>query len=213
MSENYLALIGDIIGSRNLENRKQVQRELEVVLDEINTRFSSCIKTEFIITLGDEFQGLLLPCSEAYRIATTVLEQMHPVELRFGLGYGSITTAMKESSIGMDGPAFYAARQALEFLKNSRDAAVRIAGPALPEIQLRAVNALLSSLAAIRQFWPENFKQALPLVRQGLTQQQVAAATNVTQSAISWMLKRARWREIQAIEAELIYLLRNLFAE
>lgn len=204
MAESYLALIGDIIDSRHLNDRESVQKKLEAVLDQINIHYSDSIKAKFLITIGDEFQGLLLPTSEAYMITITILEQMHPVKIRFGLGYGGISTSLKETAIGMDGTAFYAARQALEQLKNSKEAAIRLSGPTLAETNLRAANAMLSSLSVIRQFWAENFKTVLPLLRQGLTQQEVANATDITQSAVSWMLHRAKWRDVQAIEKEFI---------
>lgn len=213
MGDKYLALLGDIVGSRKLDNRRVVQQKLEDILARVNSGYSASIKTKLIINAGDEFQGLLLPTSEAYKMAVTIMEHMHPVQIRFGLGYGEITTSLKETSIGMDGPAFYAARHALESRKSLNQAAIQLCGSDLPQSQLRAVNALLSSLSVIRQFWPDNFQRALPLIRQNLTQTEVAKAIGVSQSAVSSMLKRARWQQIKAIEKELAYLLRLMFKE
>lgn len=211
MKEEYLAIIGDIIDSRHLEDRAAVQSKLEVVLKDVNTDYARDIKSKFLITLGDEFQGLLIPTSEAFSIVNTILDQMYPVKIRFGLGHGKITTSIKETAIGMDGPAFYAARQALESFKKTKEPGLRLYGALLDSKLLRGVNALFDSLFLIRQFWPENFKAALPLLRQDQTQQDVADAIKVSQATVSWMLHRAKWRQVKAIENDLMELLDSIF--
>lgn len=207
----HLAMIGDIVDSRGLDNREAVQLRLEQVLAEINVRFANAIRSKFLSTVGDEFQGLLVPSSEAFTIINTVLDKMHPVEFRFGLGYGEITTPLQETAIGMAGPAFYGARQALDYLKNSKEISARLRGPDLDKARVRAINAIFSSLSIIRQFWPDNFKAILPSLRTDLTQQEIARIARVTQSAVSSRLHRAKWRQVKAIEGELIYMLDATF--
>lgn len=59
MGEVYFALIGDIIGSRSIESRAEIQRSLGDKLREINEREGEKnLAAGFVITLGDEFQGL-----------------------------------------------------------------------------------------------------------------------------------------------------------
>ena len=55
----YIAIIGDIKGSKKLDNRNEVQKKLTSVLDDINKKYKDDIYSKFTITLGDEFQGLL----------------------------------------------------------------------------------------------------------------------------------------------------------
>ena len=60
MGEVYFALIGDIIGSRSIESRAEIQRRLGDKLREINEREGDKnLAAGFVITLGDEFQGLI----------------------------------------------------------------------------------------------------------------------------------------------------------
>lgn len=211
MKVEYLAIIGDIVDSRHLDNRSSVQSKLEAVLNEINFDYANSIQSKFLITLGDEFQGLLFLTKDAYSIANKILDEMYPVKIRFGIGHGKITTPIKETAIGMDGPAFYAARQALESLKKSKESGLRILGSALDTKLLRAVNALLDSLFVIRSFWPEKFNYALPLLRKDFTQIEIANAINVSQSSVSWMLHRAKWRQVKSIDEELMVLLDSIF--
>ena len=45
-----------------------------------------------MITLGDEFQGLLKNGSAAVFIIDKIEREMYPIKFRFGLGVGEITT-------------------------------------------------------------------------------------------------------------------------
>lgn len=70
---------------------------------------------KFLITLGDEFQGLLVKPNHLLEIIDDIQREIYPVRLRFGVGIGKITTQISpEAAIGSDGPAFYAARNIIE---------------------------------------------------------------------------------------------------
>ena len=72
-----------------------------------------------MITLGDEFQGLLNNPAYAIEIVKYIQRELYPVKLRFGIGIGEISTEINQkAAIGADGPAFYAAREIINFLKN-----------------------------------------------------------------------------------------------
>ena len=58
----YFAIIGDIIASKTISNRSEVQNHLKRILDQVNEEYKSNIASRFSITLGDEFQGLLHKC-------------------------------------------------------------------------------------------------------------------------------------------------------
>ena len=85
-------MIADIVGSPNLEERGQAQSRVIRVLYDVNRR-GRPIVSPHILTLDDEFQAV------------------------FSCGVGEITTAINTAqALGMDGPAFYAARDGLEDL-------------------------------------------------------------------------------------------------
>ncbi|NLC06063.1 MAG: hypothetical protein GX778_06055 [Erysipelothrix sp.] len=54
-----IAIIGDLIDSKQLDNRQQIQEQLQSALDSINIQFKDDIVSQLTLTLGDEFQGLL----------------------------------------------------------------------------------------------------------------------------------------------------------
>ena len=115
---SFVAVIGDIKDSRLLENRKEVQLRLREVLERLNENYKEEIVSRFLITLGDEFQGLLCSGKAVLDMINEIRMEMYPVRLRFGIGFGQITTDIKtEMALGADGPGYYRAREAVELLK------------------------------------------------------------------------------------------------
>ncbi|MGB4438298.1 MAG: SatD family protein, partial [Sedimentibacter sp.] len=55
----YIAIIGDIVNSKKIDNRNDVQIKLKSLLKRIDEKYTDDIASDFMITLGDEFQGLL----------------------------------------------------------------------------------------------------------------------------------------------------------
>ena len=55
---NYMTMIFDLKNSRKLANRNEVQTLLISALKKCNEYFKNFIICPFIITLGDEWQGL-----------------------------------------------------------------------------------------------------------------------------------------------------------
>ena len=117
---SFVAIIGDIRGSRSLTQRREIQENLGIILQEINEGFEADIAAKFLITLGDEFQGLLFDGRSLLKIIEKIKMSLYPVTFRFGIGMGRITTDIyPEMALGADGPAFYRARSAIELLKEN----------------------------------------------------------------------------------------------
>jgi hypothetical protein len=117
--KSYIVVIGDIEHSKQLpgDERKQVQKNLESVFRKLN-RASGHIISPYTITLGDEFQTVYNSAGDIFKHIWTVMANIHPVHVRISIGVGEITTDMKrKNALGMDGPAFYKARDQLEQMK------------------------------------------------------------------------------------------------
>ena len=118
----YCAIIGDIINSKKIRNRNLIQEKIKEILCLVNKRYEDNIASPFAITLGDEFQGLLKDCSVSLEIITLINLKMYPIKIRYGIGVGNITTEInKEACIGSDGPAFWNARQAINYIHENND--------------------------------------------------------------------------------------------
>ena len=72
----YCAIIGDIVKSKKIPNRQEIQDLFYCVLKEINIEFNDIIASDFTITLGDEFQGLILKPSLSYDIIKKIKQKM-----------------------------------------------------------------------------------------------------------------------------------------
>ncbi len=114
----YCAIIGDINKSRTLPGRNRVQKRFRRAVETVNREFRGDVASPFLITLGDEFQGLLVSPVESHRLVSRFQDLMQPVSLAFGVGIGTLSTPLNRSvALGMDGDAFYRARHALSIAK------------------------------------------------------------------------------------------------
>ncbi len=109
-----VAVIGDLVGSREHVSRRDVQRGLLGALDAVTRRVDAV--QPLAATIGDEFQGVYATIGEALR-STALVRLLLPqgLDARFGLGIGTLEV-VGESAYGLtqDGPAWWAARDAVE---------------------------------------------------------------------------------------------------
>ncbi|MDY0126295.1 MAG: SatD family protein [Anaerolineaceae bacterium] len=117
-----IAVIGDIIKSRSILDRHKTQQDLQSVLLQINQHHQALLASRFTITLGDEFQGLFKNSRGLLHILDEISFSLQPIRLRFGIGVGTLTTEIDPTtSIGADGPAYWKAREAIEFVHKNND--------------------------------------------------------------------------------------------
>jgi hypothetical protein len=150
-----------------------VQARFASAVEKMNREFKKEIASKFLITLGDEFQGLLLSPAESYRLVRRFQDLMEPVSFSFGIGVGTLSTPLKNDALGMDGEAFHRARMALaDAKKRRRRVLYRFDSPALVRLTprqkqiLELMNALGSQVAVAKRLrisQPAVFKVASSL--------------------------------------------------
>ena len=188
----YTAIIGDIKGSKKLNNRKEVQRKLSKILGEINSKYESDIASTFSITLGDEFQGLLRSPRYTLEIVKYIQTKMYPVIFRIGIGLGDISTDITPgSALGADGPAYYAAREMVDVLhetenKNkSAEADIRLSIYNEYSFEIEQINTMLALIKVIEDRWkPEQRLTIWDMIENGGSQQECAVRMKTTQSTV-----------------------------
>lgn len=117
-----IAVIGDIIKSKSILDRQKTQQELHSVLLQINQRHQASLASRFTITLGDEFQGLFKDSKGLLHILDEISFALRPIRLRFGIGVGTLTTELDPTtSIGADGPVYWKAREAIDYVHKNND--------------------------------------------------------------------------------------------
>jgi hypothetical protein len=190
MQSDYCVVIGDISKSRELRDRAIIQERFKAAIEEINRRFTDSIVSRFLITIGDEFQGVLNDAAKSYDVIVATRELLYPVQFVFGIGVGTITTEIAPEAIGMDGPAFHNARAALEEGKE-KGYEVRYRGLGEPLDYL--INATLVLIEALKRNWTEHQFKVITVYRQTGNQAEVARRLKVSRSAISQILAAAGW--------------------
>lgn len=114
----YVAMTCDLIGSRQLHNRQEAQYHLISVLAKVNQKFKGMIQSPFAITRGDEWQGLLKYPSMYMEVIKYLEKELAPLGFYTGIGIGEISYEDPNLSVNqLDGPAFYLARDALNYAK------------------------------------------------------------------------------------------------
>lgn len=187
----YIAIIGDIVGSKNITERKVIQDRLSSLLDHINNTYSSDIASKFMITLGDEFQGLLHKGGNAVEILETIDREMHPVKMRFGIGIGGITTDINpDMPIGADGPAYHYARRMIQDLKLAEKKKMeskmnmKIEIEAYPEIA-NLINTIFTLNTVLKETWTNRQREIIHEYKKcGGTQSDTAKQLGIHQSNV-----------------------------
>lgn len=204
----YCAIIGDIVGSKKLKTREEIQFKFDKVLKKINTKYSDDIASKFMITLGDEFQGLLKNFHVSYKIIKEIQKNMDPVKLVFGVGIGPMDTEFKRyNSIGSDGPAYHLARYMVQKSKIKK-----------PSICYKIYNSLAGDLINSSIYFIESCqnkrtkkqKVAVELYENKKSQMKVAKSLNIGQSAVSQLLKNSFYDEIKNAEDNIEVFLMNI---
>lgn len=110
-------LIGDVVGSRQVAQRRQLQHEIDASLARVNESLSPVQPIRS--TIGDEFQGAFACVSDAVTASLCVQLELltgpFKANVRFGLGWGRTDVFDAERPIpSQDGEAWWTARDAID---------------------------------------------------------------------------------------------------
>jgi hypothetical protein len=181
------ALIGDLVGSRRLADRAAVHVRLRGVLAEVAALEPGLQELE--ATVGDEFQGAYQDPRQAARVALLVRLAMLPaVDVRCGIGEGEAETFDADRRPRLqDGPAWWAAREALERMAAPRRSSRRtwLVGGGSDDL-----NARLMCRDALVDRLNDRGRRMLALALRGHSQQEIAAIEGVSKSAVSQAFAR-----------------------
>lgn len=208
---NKIVLIGDVVGSKKLNDgeRNRLQKNLSDLIQKINAG-SKSIAAPMSITLGDEFQAVYSDAESILGDLWTILAGIHPVGVRFSIGIGKIVTPInRERSLGMDGPAFYAARTGIETLKDTgKIYRIEIADdsgrePAKPEWGL--LNQTLELLSNEMSRWKKVRFQILERLNRGIPIKDIARELELSEAAV--------YKNREEGDLNLVLALRNTIAQ
>lgn len=153
----------------------------------MNTRYRNALAAKFLITIGDEFQGLLRDPSVLPELIRSVEINLPDIEIRLGVGCGEVFTDLNEYAIAMDGPAWHSARTAIEDSKTNR----RLGGVFVGfghDVDV-TLNGFARVLHYVRSRLTAKQRNLLEALLASGTQTEIAARAGITKQAVS---KQAR---------------------
>jgi DNA-binding CsgD family transcriptional regulator len=188
------ALVGDLVGSRRVTSRANVQMALDSALTTTSHLVPPVDRLE--ATVGDEFQGVYASFSAATLAALVVrLCLTGTVDVRCGIGAGGREVfAAHRRPMLQDGPVWWSARAALDTLGAPSNRLRRTCydgqnagglGPPSP-----FANAYLTTRDALVDRLNERARGMLLLALEGHSQRDIANVEGVSESAVSQAFAR-----------------------
>lgn len=189
-----IAVIGDIVASKDIKPREAFQRKLAKALAARGKARGSSLASPYTITLGDEFQAVYRAAGPLWADLVGILAEVHPVQIRFGIGIGELTTRLNaKQALGMDGPAFHRARAALTALKDT-GTRFRIVGE--NEESWAIANRALAFLSHYLTGWSGNRLQVLAALLRAQTVSEFEPALPISKVAIYKNINAAALDEV-----------------
>ena len=142
----------------------------------------------FTRTVGDEFQGLL---EDPLSVVDAILTLMRSSTWHVGLGIGAVEEPLPDDPRSARGPAFLAARQAVERAKRE-PGHVHVVAPAAPD-EAEDVAVVLQLLAALRARRSRAGWEAVEAMAASGQQAEVAEQLGVSRQAVGQRLQAAGW--------------------
>ena len=207
---SYLVLIGDLIASRHSPDRKGLQNRLKALLKKLNDRTPKPV-SPYTLTLGDEFQAVFDKADRVFVDIVQIMETLHPDQVRFSLGLGNITTELNlDQAMGMDGPAFYRAREGINRLKDSGDL-LHLGG--LPDSWVPLAEGTLRLLSQRFQKWEVNRLAILHGLLVGKSVKAIAGSLSVTEQAVYKNIRSGGLEAVIQVLSALAEILNNCLVE
>src|SRR5690606_11663110 len=177
-------IVADLVSSRTSADRQGLHSAFRQAMEAVNADPDSGLVDELRITVGDEFQGRFASVGAALAATLRLWLDLSPVgDIRFGVGWGE--TMLLDAEGTQDGPAWWAARAAIEWVAHAQEVSpteqVRTAyrsghadGPGEP-----AVNAALLCRDHLVGSLDSRSRRVLGGMMRGRTQAEVAETEEV----------------------------------
>jgi hypothetical protein len=202
-SGTFTIIVGDLAGSRKIEDRLQLSKKIRQVIGIVSRRFPEEVYAPLVLTRGiDEISGVLKRPGMSYRICKLVNEGLFPHAFRFAVVNGNLDIDVSSKDAGrMDGVAFHSGANLIRQAKKENLHYIFNLG-----FQREDLNACLNQLTRLvhilRSEWTDHQRHVVRFYERLGNQKVAAKELGVTQQAVSDALRQAHWREL--IEAEMV---------
>lgn len=194
------AVLGDVVGSRGVGDRRRLHVRVAGRLEELNELLFveeretgvATVVSPLRVTAGDEYQGTFTSVGVAMRVTRWLrLALMPEVDVRQGVGWGPVEVLQDDPRVE-DGPGWWAARAAIVAVEGDaaraghrrRRTAYRLA-PGVGGPDERAVNAALVLRDELVGGLSDRSLGVLRGLLSGRTQREIAEKQDISPSAVS----------------------------
>ena len=211
IKNNYVVLTADIINSKE---RQVKQKYLNLKIEALNSFGFTSLISKFHVSRGDEFQAICSISNELPRIIRYMKYYLLPEKIRIGVGVGSIEenilNNISSSSWGMNGVAFFNARNAIEQLDNSKKYGVIIKSN--NEKFDNVFNLVYKLVDTIIDDWTEKQWQAVQLYDENKSFDAGAKILDLSTSSFFQRCQIAKWNVISDAETTIANMFVNQFS-
>jgi len=192
-SSPCVALLADMVGSRRFQGARRgpVQQHFAALVRRLNQRYRSALLAPFMVSRGDEFQGLLREPTVLPDLIWDAESGFADTELRFGIGFGQLDTPAGDNVLELDGPVLHRAREAIDQAATAKRLGGVFAGFGTAED--RILNGIARVLHRHRERMSARQRQVIQHLRQGDSQISIAKRLRLTKQAISSHARAAGW--------------------
>jgi len=198
-----IAIIGDLIRSRQINDRSLFQENLKNTFQDINKKSKVSILSPFTITLGDEFQAVYKNPDRIFYDYWCIVEAIYPVKVRVALGFHELNTKINRlEAIGMDGPAFHEARDGLLSMKKIGSSNMISLFPKEKETKIFSASLELLNVSTLK--WHHSTITILIGLMEDRSIKEISNKNNMTVSGIHRNIKRNNIDRILSFQKEFI---------
>jgi SatD family (SatD) len=117
MKKRHAVLIADVVGSTSAKNLRATlgQRVEAAAREHLKKKW---IELPYAITAGDEFQAILGKVAKVPEVIFDLRVKFWPLQIRIGIGVGSVKEKIQRPVNRMGGEAFQRGRRAIEAIKD-----------------------------------------------------------------------------------------------
>lgn len=205
---HYVVLV-DVVGSRDIDDRKAFESRLEQALEYVNESESESISTPFTQMKGiDEFGCVLSRISPVPDAMSAILDRIHPTFARFAVVSGEIDVGADRGTVArMDGPAFHRASALLDDLGDDG----LYVGIDTSQHTDGLLEGALNLLLLERENLTDRQVEVILSYERNGTQSRAAEELGLRQQAVSNTLRRANYMRRREIRRDLRRALEDIY--
>jgi len=194
----YTVIVGDLVGSRDTEDRQKLAGTIPDILQKVSEEFLPSFLAPLTLTRGiDELSGVLKEPSASYKICREINTRVSPAIFRFAIVRGKLDVGIDTSDAAkMDGPAFHRAGSLIEQARKKERCYLFDLG-----LEDTSKEKLLNELTHITHLyqmrWTDREREVAALYEHLGSQESVAEKLGISQPAVSKVLTNIRWQDYQ----------------